>query len=197
MKPLNLSTPHLIIMTGIPGSGKSFFAEHFSSTFKAPYVNFEKIRQQIFENPVYSNDEQAVVSRIVDYMLDELFKTNQTIVFEGPADTRTSRLQIAKKARDNGYNPMLVWVQTESIAAKARATKVVKGSPAISKERFDTIISKFNAPSPNEKPLVISGKHTYASQLKIVLGRLITRNDRNTDRPSDSGIVRSRQIIIR
>ena len=38
MKSLQLDKPHAIVMVGIPGSGKSFFADKFSAMFNAPYV---------------------------------------------------------------------------------------------------------------------------------------------------------------
>ena len=173
MKPLSLNTPHLIVMVGIPGAGKTFFAEHFSETFKAPYVNFERLRSELFNEPTYNAKEKAIISRVSNYLLDELFKTGQTIVLEVPSSTKAERQAITRRAKDNGYEPLIVWVQTESSSAKARSTKAVKGKHMMSSEVFDSAIKTFSAPGASESPIVISGKHTYASQLKIVLSRLI------------------------
>jgi len=38
MKSLQLDKPHAIVVIGIQGSGKTFFAEKFATTFKAPYI---------------------------------------------------------------------------------------------------------------------------------------------------------------
>lgn len=173
MKPLSLSKPHLIVMVGIPGSGKSFFAEHFATTFDAPYVSFDRLRDELFNEPSFSDDESAIITRISDYLSEELFKTRQTFIYEGATHARTERQAIAHRARSNGYEPLFVWVQTESTTARLRALKATKGRPAMSSERFDALLSRFTVPNEAEKAVVISGKHTYASQLKIVLQRLI------------------------
>lgn len=197
MKPLSLNAPHLIVMTGIPGSGKSFFAERFSSTFKAPIVSFERLRAELFNNPSYSTDEQIILGRVADYLLDELMKTGQTIVYEGPSSTKADRQKIVKKAKGSSYEPLIVWVQTESAAAKARATKQIDGKPAMSKDRFVTSLKQFSAPGVGEKAIVISGKHTYASQLKIVLGRLVVPKEEAVKSSSSTprGMVGRRLII--
>ncbi|MBC7943223.1 AAA family ATPase [Candidatus Saccharibacteria bacterium] len=173
MKSLNLSKPHVIVMVGIPGSGKSFFAEHFAETFNAPLISFGRLRDELFNEPTYSSDEQAVIRRVSDYMLDELFKTHRTIILEGVADTRTDRQEIVKRSRHAGYTPLFVWVQTESSTARLRVTKAVKGKSTITENQFDIALRRFTSPNASEKAVVISGKHTYASQLKIVLKRLV------------------------
>lgn len=198
MKSLSLSKPHVIIMVGIPGSGKSFFAEHFADTFNAPLISSGRIRQELFEESTYDSDELITIRRISDYMLEELLKTNRTIIFEGTADTRTDRQEIAKRARSAGYEPLFVWVQTESTTAKLRVQKALKGKTTIKPDQFDMTIKRFSAPHASEKAVVISGKHTYASQLKIVLKRLveprveIIENQAPPARPSEN-----RTIIVR
>jgi predicted kinase len=173
MKPLSLSKPHLIIMVGIPGSGKSFFAEHFADTFKAPFVNFHHFRKELFNFPTFDKDEEEIIGRVANYMLDEVLKTGRTVVYEGQTDLRANRSLIAKIARDADYEPLFVWVQTEPITAKKRSTKPNMDKPALSDEQFNIKLKRFSIPHQNEKAIVISGKHPYASQLKIVLKHLI------------------------
>jgi predicted kinase len=184
-------------MTGIPGSGKTFFAEHFSDTFKAPCVSFNRLRNELFNDPTYSNDELAIIGRVANYMLGELFKTGLTVVYDGLADTKSSRQAIARKAESNGYQPLIVWVQTESTAARARTTKTVPGKVKMSKDRFDANQKRFSAPSAEEKAVVISGKHTYASQLKIILSRLVVTTVKTDDNHAPVRGSEERHITIR
>lgn len=198
MKPLQLSKPHIIVMVGIPGSGKSFFAEHFANTFNASCVSYKTIRHNVFTTPARTDFEKTTVHRVADYMLEELLKTNQTIIFDGPTDTQTDRLGIAKLARSAGYEPLLVWVQTESMAAKARATKKSKDNSQLSAEQFDNRVKHFTPPKATERVVVISGKHTYASQLKIVLKHLVEpRIDAVDQHAHNLRSAEGRRIIIR
>lgn len=160
-------------MVGIPGSGKSFFAENFAVTFNAPFVSFEKIATQMFDNKIINSSDQATVDRLSSYLLEQLLKTGQTIVYEGISGNRTTRQELAKIARDKGYAPLFVWVQTESATAKARTIKPRPGKTVLSSDEFDSTLRRFTPPSAIEKAVVISGKHTYASQLRIVLKRLV------------------------
>ncbi|MDB5167658.1 MAG: hypothetical protein JWN26_803 [Candidatus Saccharibacteria bacterium] len=191
MKPLSLATPHLIIMVGIPGSGKSFFAEHFATTFNAPFVSHEKISTELAND---NSVDPAIVVRISNFLLKELLKSRQTIVYEGMTDTRTARQVLTKIARDKGYEPLLVWVQTESLAAKQRATKSQRERLHLTDEQFDTILHRFTPPSTLEKPIVISGKHTYASQLRIVLKHLAVGR---VETVPERKIIEGRHITVR
>lgn len=160
MKSLSLAKPHVIIMVGLPGSGKSFFAEKFAETFHTPLVSEQKMSQFTQEN----------LAELADLQLTELLKTKQTIIFEGTSSMRTDRIALAKKAREAGYESLLVWVQVDPATAKDRSTGTRQAT--LSPEQFDALTKKFTPPSSTEKPLVISGKHTYASQAKVVLKKL-------------------------
>lgn len=173
MKPLQLSKPHVIVMVGIPGSGKTFFAEHFATTFNASLLSYEKLEEALFKVPARSSVEQAASRRVADYILEELLKSKQTVVFDGPAGTKTDRAHIFKLAKNAGYEPLLVWVQTESLAARARFTRKKTGTPLHTPKQFEDSLKRFTPPSSTEKVVVISGKHTYASQLKIILKHLV------------------------
>ena len=198
MKPLRLSLPHVIVMVGIPGSGKSFFAEHFADTFSAPLVSSMVVRRMLVQTPTFSVSEQATVQRVSSYLFDELLKTGQTIVLDIPSDTRTDRMEMTKKAKAAGYEVLFVWVQTESAAAKTRATKTSKDRPvALTEEQYDSFVKHFTVPSASEKAIVISGKHTYASQLKIVLSRLVLSKTRADTPHRERTVDQGRHIIMR
>jgi predicted kinase len=168
MKSLSLSQPHLIILTGVPGSGKTYFAEKFADTFKAPYVSYEKIAT------LGKISDGNIANTLLHYQLDELLKTQQTVLVEGQGDTRADRTEIFRKARAAGYAPLLIWIQTDPATAKTRSTRVQKNKTfrTLSPEEYDRAMKHFAPPSAIEKPVVISGKHTYATQAKVVLKKL-------------------------
>lgn len=168
MKSLSLSKPHVIIMVGVPGAGKSFFAERFSGTFSAPLVSWKNIRAELFNEPAYTKDEDAIVERVALHMLDELYKTSATILYESDVQSQAHRQIVSKRAKDADYEALLVWSQVDAATAKSRAAK-----SGMTPQQFARYDSTFTQPKPTDNPVVISGKHTYASQLKIVLMRLV------------------------
>ena len=169
MKSLHLSKPHLLVVVGIPGAGKTFFASQFAETFNVPFIHYSDL--QTIREPRLSEEETALVAGA---LFQELVKTKQTILIDGPGASRIERAALAQQARAAGYEPLFIWVQTEQPTAKARAIRGVRGSSyePISEEVFTAEVKRFTPLNAAEKSLVISGKHTYASQAKMVLKRL-------------------------
>ena len=160
MKSLSLSQPHAVVMVGIPGSGKTSFARKFADTFHAPFISYDEIER-------HARDASSANS-LLFMQLDEIAKTHQSIVLEYMTHTRQARQALAKELKDLGYKTMFVWVQTDPETAKLRSLK----AKAHNDESFDSTLRQFSPPHESEKPVVISGKHTYATQARIVLKRL-------------------------
>lgn len=156
----------MLIMVGYPGSGKTFFAEKFATTFNTPFISLEKIIPYTFDD--------AGAANVMEYYIDEILKTGRSLLIEGGTDIRTDREKLIRKAKAAGYETLIIWVQTDPATAKYRSTREVKGkiNRTLSTEEYARIVKHFTAPNAAEKPTVISGKHTYATQAKIVLKRL-------------------------
>lgn len=160
MKSLSLARPHAIMMVGIPGSGKTHFAKKFADTFNAPFINAEEISAEC--------GSEEIGQSVAGLFVAELAKTGQTFVYEGMTATRTDRADFNKWARSKGYQPMLVWVQTDRPTAQDRTRR----SRGIDRNGYADLTKTFSPPHPSEAPVVISGKHTYATQAKVVLNHL-------------------------
>jgi hypothetical protein len=52
------------------------------------------------------------------------------VIFEGETNLGKERFEIAKGARTAGYEPLFIWVQTETLTAQKRATKSSLEKPA-------------------------------------------------------------------
>lgn len=167
MKPLTTASPHAIIMIGIPGSGKSTFALRFADTFQAPIVS-----QTTLQREYRLSASEAAVLR--DTILTEYLKTHRTVLIDGGLDGREKREEMVRRLVKAGYRPLVVWVQTDTSEAHRRATKPFPKGSGLSSSEFDALLAEFESPGEREKMVVISGKHTYTSQLKIILKMLAT-----------------------
>jgi hypothetical protein len=188
MKPITPASPHAIIMVGIPGSGKSTFAEHFADTFKAPIINESRIA---YEADLSAEQMQAVSS----VLLSELLKIDRTFLIEAANLSKAKRTSLVATVSKAGYRPLIVWVQTDPYEAKRRAMKPLPNGSGLADAEFDALYKSFAAPSPQEKAVVISGKHTYATQLKVVLKQLAgSRPDTHVSPPKPR---QSGNIVVR
>jgi len=190
MKSLQLSKPHLLVMVGMPGSGKSTFAAQFAATFNMPFVNYAELHD-------VAGGDINLTYRLADYLTDQFIRTGQTIIIDGPGDKQSDRKEILKLAKEHGYVPLFIWVQTEPATTEHRAVR--QRGATMSKAEYDARVAEFDYLTNAEPVLVISGKHTYASQARIVLKRLVATRPTTQPNlgPSPERITPNRGRLIR
>lgn len=160
MKSLQLEKPHAIVVIGLEGSGKSFFAAKFADTFNAPFIE-----QSFFARTAI--DEKAA-DELMNNTMEQMLKTGRSVVVELALATRSQRNDMSRLLRSSGYVPMYVWVQVDTDTAMTRAYKAT----GTRQDEYMERMKRFSAPHQTEKALVISGKHTFATQAKAVLKKL-------------------------
>lgn len=163
MKTLQLHKPHFIVIVGLPGAGKTFFARQFAETFNTPYVDYGHYQKIV--------GDQEVGDIVATEVLGQLILTQQTILIEGRGETKQDRIVLSKLARSKGYEILFIWIQTEPQTTHKRAVKAKDA--AYSEEEYAERAEAFRVLEPSEPHIVISGRHTYASQARVVLKKLI------------------------
>lgn len=180
MEALTLSSPMVIIVVGLPGSGKSFFSVQFANTFGAALVSQDKIRWTLFANQTYSDNENAMVGQVANLLITELFRTKKTFVLDGGYNDPNVRHEFIARARRHGYRALTIVVQTDEPTSLRRATKRSDNKPgdmykqSLTPEQFEQAKAAYLEPNTTaDDVVVISGKHTYTTQAKIVLRKMI------------------------
>lgn len=59
----------IIIVLGLPGSGKSYFASRLAQQLQAKYVNSDLIRNQLLDIKTYTSKEKT---KVYTFMIDEM-----------------------------------------------------------------------------------------------------------------------------
>ncbi|MBO4813293.1 ATP-binding protein [Candidatus Saccharibacteria bacterium] len=149
--------PRALLVFGAPCCGKSTFSEAFSKKFGLAYYDLNKLEED------YGFSKEATI-----IVLEQILKTKASIVVEGGIDTEQDRLQIRNLLRNYGYEPALVWVQTDVATIRARLKKRCR-NVAKAKEIFEHATAEMEAPSEAEKPIILSGKHTFETQCRHVV----------------------------
>jgi predicted kinase len=177
----------VIVVVGLPGVGKSFFARRFAETFNAPLVSEDKIRYTLFSNHTYSKNENIMVEQVARLIIDELLVSGKTFILDGGYNSRSSRENITRLATQYGFRTLIVWVQTDEQTASRRAAGRSLKNPgdqykqSLTTDQYQAIERTFTTPDLDLKEkntVVISGKHTYAAQAKTVLQKIVeSRSD--------------------
>jgi len=151
------SKPYAILVFGAPMSGKTVFAEQFSTRFNAPFLNLAALHEQ-----------HHISRKVALALVEQISKCKSTVVIEGALDNERQRNEMRKIFEKAGYQPVLIWVQTDLNEIKHRMRHKFK-TIAEAKTALSTALKSIEAPSDDEHPLVISGKHTFQTQCKNVL----------------------------
>lgn len=146
-----------LLVFGAPCSGKSTFAKKFADRFGLIFLDLNKFSR---ENELSRKALLAVV--------ELLASTKQSLVLEGGTDTEKDRRELKRILRYAGYSPSLIWVQTDIPTLRNRLKSKYK-DVAKAKETYETAVNEIEAPSASERPIIISGKHTFETQAKHVI----------------------------
>lgn len=149
-----------ILVFGAPCSGKTTFSKQFAGQFNATFYDLDQLQQ-----------EHNLSRQFILLLISEIAKTGATLVIEGAIDTEKDRREIIEILRNAGYIPTLIWMQTDVSTIRMRLKNKLK-SVEKAKQVYDQRVSALEAPSDAEAPIVLSGKHTYPTQLKQVLTQL-------------------------
>ena len=153
MEGNNMNKSRALLVFGAPCSGKTTFGEKFAQKFGLAFYDLSELA-----NEGFTRDQ---VLRILELIL----KTKQTIIVEGGLDTENDRTEIRNLLRKHNYEPSLIWVQTDISTIRMRL-KSRFHSVSKAKEFFDVTTSEMEAPTDFERPIILSGKHTFETQTK-------------------------------
>ena len=152
--------PRALLVFGAPCSGKTTFAENFAAKFGLAFYDLNKIREE------YGFSRETILA-----VLELISRTGQTFLIEGELDTEKDRIEIRNVLREHGYEPSLIWVQTD-VATIRNRLKARHHSVAKAKTAYDEAVEAIEAPTETERPIILSGKHTFDTQTRHVLAGL-------------------------
>jgi len=154
------SKPRALLIFGAPCSGKTYFGERFAKKFDLAYYDFDKIKS-----------EQRMSRRTILLIIELIARTGKTFMIEGELDTEKDRTEVRNLLRKMGYEPSLIWIQTDVTTIRNRMKERYK-SVSKAKTMYDTMIDHLEAPAEFEKPIILSGKHTFETQTRHVVAGL-------------------------
>ena len=170
MLKTKLTRPLIIMLLGLPGSGKSYTSGHIAELLGMALISEDKIRESLFDKPTFTKDENSVVTQMMVMMTEEYLALGLPVMYDAGVNKLADRKNLREIARKHQANSLLIWLQVDQETAKIRI-RVSKKAKSIPQESFEGIITSFQAPH-NEDYVVISGKHTFESQKQIIIRKL-------------------------
>lgn len=178
MAKLVPAKPFLLLFYGFPGAGKTYFARQFCENFQAAHLQSDRIRGELFEQPRYDKQENAIVSQLMDYMAEEFLDAGLSVAYDMNAMRHAQRHALRELARKHRAQPLLVWFQMDPETAFYRSTKRDrrraddKFAMQWDRQTYGNIINHMQNPTPSEDYVVVSGKHLFNMQQSSVVNKL-------------------------
>lgn len=72
----------IIIVCGLPGSGKSYFASRLAGENNAEYVNSDRLRKDMFQSRTYSEQEKTAVYNAMLERMNEAISSKRNLVID-------------------------------------------------------------------------------------------------------------------
>ncbi|HET7827271.1 MAG TPA: ATP-binding protein [Candidatus Saccharimonadales bacterium] len=180
MTKIILNKPALICLYGFPGSGKSYVARSLTEIMEIAHVSSDRIRSELFARPRYDAQENAIVTHLMDYMSEEFLAAGLSVVYDTNALRSAQRRKLRELARKHKAEYLLIWLQIDIDSAfgrtqnRDRRTTDDKFAEPQTRETFNRQVAGMQNPE-GEDYVVISGKHTFATQKSAIINRLYQR----------------------
>lgn len=172
------SKPFLLLLYGLPGSGKTYFARQFVESVQAAHLEQDRIRYELFEQPKFTKQENYALSRIMDYMATEFLNAGISVVMDMNAMRISQRRILRERARQSKAATLVVWFQIDPDTSFMRNVKRDRRknddrfAVGYDVESFKQLAAYMQHPEPTEDSVVISGKHSFPGQLSSIIKKL-------------------------
>ncbi len=90
----------IVIISGLPGSGKSFFAEQLAKKLDADYVNSDRLRKELFPTRTYSDYEKAAVYKAMLKRMAVAIRLGRNIVLDATFHKKSTRELFTKNTKE-------------------------------------------------------------------------------------------------
>lgn len=170
---------YVFLMLGIPGSGKSSFAERLAQKLSAVHLNSDAMRLAIFKSRaetdrIYHSDQRSTLNTYtfgaLNYAASSVLGSGSSVIYDACNNTQQERLDIAQELKQDHVYPVVIWVQTPFEEAVKRAVRRSETnmqrqfSEKEAREYITRINSEIEEPSYNEKLIIIDGSIPFQQQ---------------------------------
>ena len=177
MSKIELSKPVLIYFYGFPGAGKSYVSRSLGNVLKIAHINGDRIRSELFQNPRYDAQENSIIYHLMNYMSEEFLSAGISVLYDMNSVRLTTRRQLRDMAKKHKADSLMIWLQIDPESAfyrtqnRDRRTSDDRYSQDHTQESFNQQLNTMQNPQAEEY-LVISGKHSFATQKGAIVNRL-------------------------
>ena len=112
--------PSLIVLVGLPGSGKSYFAAKLTEKIPAVVLESDFLRKTLVRRPAYSQFESCRLFRAIHDLTGELLFKGYNVIIDATNLSEDSRRRLRIIAAETGAKMIVVHLNIPRVGAKER-----------------------------------------------------------------------------
>lgn len=120
----------IVLVAGLPGSGKSYFASKLAENINAVYVSSDQVRRSIGAEGKYSAEDKLAVYKEMVKIAARAVDMQKVVVADATFYRKAVRDLFIRLANEKAAGVRVIWVQAEESLIKERLRKPRKDSEA-------------------------------------------------------------------
>jgi predicted kinase len=118
--PEPVASPVLVVVSGLPGTGKSCFCRRLAERLPSVILESDALRKTLFPLPSYSLEESARLFKAIRFLIEKLIKRGISVIMDATNLTERYREYFYSIAERLGLKLVLVRVEAPPDVVKER-----------------------------------------------------------------------------
>ena len=135
--PEPAASPALIVVSGLPGSGKSYFSRRLAERLPLPIIESDAMRQVLAPRPSYSPDESQRLFRACHALIGDLLHKGISLIFDATNLIEYHREHLYRIAERAGAKLVLVHMEAPPEVVQQRMERRRNGDEPNDKSDAD------------------------------------------------------------
>jgi len=135
--PEPVASPALIVVSGLPGTGKSHFCRKVAERIDLVILESDSLRKLLFPTPAYSKEESTQLFRACHGLVDELLRKGISVALDATNLEEHNREQLYHIADQSGARLIIVRMEAPPEVVQQRLERRSRGEDQLDHSEAD------------------------------------------------------------
>ena len=168
----------ILVVFGLPGSGKTYFAQHLAKELDAAYLSSDRIRREILEKRSYSETEKHRVYKEMFARIPFALEHSSYLILDASFSRKSMRMLLEDLAKQLEQEVRYVEIQAAEDVIRERVAKKRPFSEA-NFAVYQKVKGQFD-PLTEEHLILQSGRDNLEEMLSICIKHLSLGHEAST-----------------